>query len=134
MKFQRQAKLASGLHPINIVPMVNVIFLILMFSCLSPWLTSRPGIRVHLPRAITSDVIKDENLVIIVTGEDLVYFNKSIATIKELKTSLSKKNNRQLSVLIKADRRASVGRIVDVWNVCRAMGIERINIATNEGE
>jgi biopolymer transport protein ExbD len=134
MKFSQQAKLASGLHPINVVAMVNVIFLLLMFSFLTSWLTSPLGINVQMPKAITSDIIKDENLVIVVTGEDIVYFNKSIATIKELKTRLSKTGNRKLSVLIKADRRASMGRIVDVWNVCRAMGVERINIATNEGQ
>lgn len=134
MRFQRQAKLTLGLHPINIVPMVNIILLILMFSFLSTWLTSPLGIRVRLPKAITSDTIKDETLVITVTGEDIVYFNKSIATIKELKTSLNKNSNRKLSVLIKADRRASMGRIVDVWNTCRALGIERIHIATNQDQ
>ena len=134
MKFEQHLKPASGLHPINTVPMVNVILLIVMFSLLAPWLTSTSGILVQLPKAITSDTIKDDNLIITVTGEDIVYFNKSIATVKELRTRLSKNNNRQISVLIKADRRASVGRIVDVWNVCRALGIEHVNIATNQDQ
>jgi len=41
-------------------------------------------------------------------------------------------SNKHAPVLIKADRRASVGRIVDVWNLCRALGLERVNIATNQ--
>jgi biopolymer transport protein ExbD len=134
MKFQQHLKPASGLHQINVVPMVNVILLLVMFSLAAPWLTSSPGILVQLPKAITSDTIQDEPLIITVTGEDIVYFNKSIATVKELKTRIGKNRKGQLSVLIKADRRASLGRIVDVWNVCRAMGIEHINIATNQGQ
>jgi len=32
--------------------------------------------------------------------------------------------------MIKADRRSSMGRIVDIWDLCRQLGIEKINIAT----
>ena len=134
MKFQQQAKLQLGWHPINIVPMANVIFLLLLFLILTTPLTFQSGINVKLPKAVTSDTIKDENLVITITGENVIYFNNSLVTVKELQSKLNKKNNAKTSVLIKADRRASVGRIVDVWDICRILGIERINIATNQDQ
>ena len=37
------------------------------------------------------------------------------------------------SLFIKADRRASVGRIVEVWDLARDLGIPKINIATEVG-
>ncbi len=89
------------------------------------------GIRVKLPRAITGEFIKEENLTITITGEDIVYINKELTTIKELRKELTKPQYQGRPLLIKADRRASVGRIVDIWNLCRDLGIERINIATN---
>ena len=132
MQFQRQAKLQSGLNPIILVPMVNVIFLLLIFFVLTSPLTFQPGIKVRLPKAVTSDIIKEENLVITITGENVLYLNNALVTIKELKSKLSQPEAQKFSVLIKADRRASVGRIVDVWDLCRVLGIERINIATNQ--
>ena len=43
----------------------------------------------------------------------------------------SKSAGKDIPVMIKADRRASMGRIVDIWDLCRELNIERINIATN---
>ena len=54
---------------------------------------------------------------ITITGENIIYLNNSLVTIKELRAELNKHRNSKLSILIKADRRASVGRIVDVWDV-----------------
>ncbi|HDL09682.1 MAG TPA: hypothetical protein ENG39_00310, partial [Candidatus Omnitrophica bacterium] len=34
------------------------------------------------------------------------------------------------AILIKADKRASLGRIIQVWDVCREVGIQKLNIAT----
>ena len=134
MQFQRQAKIQLGFHPITILPMVNVIFLLLIFFILTSPLTFQPGIKVRLPKAVTSDIIKKENWVITITGENVIYLNNALVTIKELKTSLSQSDSQRLSVLIKADRRASVGRIVDLWDLCRVLGIEQINIATNQNQ
>lgn len=133
MKFQQSTKLQSGLHPINIVPMVNLIFLLLIFLVAISPLTHQAGINVRIPKAVTSDVIKEKNLVITITGEDVIYFNNALVTTQELKAALGASDNKKLSVLIKADRRSSMGRIVDVWDLCRILGIERINIATNQG-
>ena len=53
-------------------------------------------------------------------------------TLKELTKTLKSVKSAGRPLLIKSDRRASVGRIVDVWDLCRKLGIERINIATNQ--
>jgi biopolymer transport protein ExbD len=62
---------------------------------------------------------------------DVIYLRGQIVSAKDLKVQLSQFAAQNLPVLIKADRRASVGRIVDVWDLCRVVGIEKINIATD---
>jgi len=47
-----------------------------------------------------------------------------------LKQLLQKEKERTKGVLIKADKRASLGRIIQVWDICREMGIQKLNIAT----
>ena len=61
-----------------------------------------------------------------------VYLNKSHESLfdgglKKIISSLT-----AVSVLIKSDRRASLGRVVEVWDLCRDMGISQVNIATNQ--
>ncbi len=131
MKFKRQTKLDSGLKQIDLAPLVDVIFQLLIFFMLSSSFVFQSGIKVKLPRAITSEVIDEENIEIVVTSENIVYLENSIATMADLKTRLSKADSRKRPILIKADRRASLGRIIDIWDLCRELEIERVNIATD---
>jgi biopolymer transport protein ExbD len=39
---------------------------------------------------------------------------------------------RNQSILIKADKRALLGRVVEIWDTARDLGINQINIATNQ--
>lgn len=132
MKFKRRIHLQNGLEQLNITPLIDVIFQLLIFFMLTSSFAFPSGINVKLPKAVTSDVIKDENFVITITGENLIYLGQAAMNIKELEAELGKAANRTRPVLIKADRRASMGRIVDVWDLCRNLGVERINIATTQ--
>ena len=130
MKFKRNMKLENGLEQINMAPLIDVIFQLLIFFMLSSSFTFQSGINVKLPKAVTSDTVRDENFVITITSENVIYLGNQVLTIKELTGNLNTPAVRNRPILIKADRRASMGRIVDVWDLCRKIGIERINIAT----
>jgi len=132
MKFKRHTQLEHGLEQIDIAPLIDVIFQLLIFFMLSSSFTFQSGINVKLPKAVTSDVIKAENFIIAITSENVLYLNGAITTMKELTAQLNKPESKDKPLLIKADRRASFGRIVDVWDLCRNLGIERINIATHQ--
>ncbi len=88
------------------------------------------GIKVQLPKAITSDSIKEENIILTITSENVIYFNGSVITMREMRGELAKSVNKDRPILIKADHRASLGRVIDIWNLCRELGIEKINIAS----
>ena len=132
MRFKRHVKIEHGLGTIDIAPLVDMVFLLLIFFMLSSSFTFQSGITVKLPKAVTSDVIKENNFIITITSENIIYVNNKVMSITELQKELSKSVYRKRPILIQADRRASVGRIVDVWDLCRNLGIERINIATNQ--
>ncbi len=132
MQFRRPTRQLRGLEYINVTPLIDVILMLLIFFILSSSLSNQSGIKVKLPKAITSDAIKEENLTVTITSENVIYLNNKVVTIKELSRELKKPANKSRSILIKSDRRASMGRIVDVWDLCRDIGIERINIATDQ--
>ena len=134
MRFKRHLKMARGLEQINLAPLIDVIFLLMIFFMLSSSFAFQSGIHVKLPKAVTSDELQEDNLVLIISSENIVYWNDQVLTMEELKDKLTGFASFQRPILIKADRRASLGRIVDVWDLCRKLGIERINIATNPGQ
>lgn len=132
MRFKRHVKLERTLRTIDIAPLIDVVFLLLIFFMLTSSFIFQPGIKVNLPRAITSDMLSQENAVITITAESLIYYNRRLVTIKELTATLKSVASAHRPVLIKADRKASLGRIVEVWDICRQEGISRVNIATTQ--
>ena len=82
----------------------------------------------------STETIKNESLAIIITSENVMYVDGRVITMKVLRHELGKKQNRGHAILIKADRRASLGRIIDIWNLSRELGIQKINIASNQTE
>lgn len=134
MKFKRHLRSDLGLDRINMAPMIDIILQLLIFFMLTSSFTVQTGINVKLPRAVTSDVVREENFIVSVTSEDVMYFNNRIVTIKELRQLLKTPQKLRRPVLIKADRRAAMGRIVDIWDVCRELGIEKINFATSKDQ
>jgi len=132
VRIKRHLKLERTLRTIDIAPLIDVVFLLLIFFMLTSSFIFQPGIKVNLPRAITSEMLSEENAVISITAENLIYYRQKLVTIKELSSLLKGIASARLPVLIKSDRKASLGRIVVVWDICRQEGVHQVNIATTQ--
>lgn len=132
MRFKRHMELEHGLKQIDIAPLIDMVFQLLIFFMLTSSFIMQPGIKVNLPKAVTSEVVKFENIEIVISSENVTYLNGKVITTQELKNLLGQVAKKKQSILIKADRRASLGRVVEIWDMCRDSGIAQINIATNQ--
>ena len=132
-RLKRRTSSAKGQLDVTMkVPLIDVMFNLLIFFMLTSNFVFQPGIKVSLPKAITSEVINSENLVVTVTGQDLLFLNDNPITINELVVKLKEVKQKNASLLLKADTNASLGRVVEIWDLCRELGIQQINIATNQ--
>jgi len=125
-------ELEHGLRQIDIAPLIDMVFQSIIFFMLTSSFIIQAGIKINLPRAVTSEAVKLENIEIIISGENVTYLNGKVVTREELKTLLVQGTKNKLTVLIKADKRASLGRVVEIWDMCREAGVSQINIATNQ--
>jgi biopolymer transport protein ExbD len=130
MRFKRTRQRLKA--EFNMTPFIDVVFNLLIFFLLTSSYVFQPGIKINLPKAVTSEVLKEEPLVITVTSEDAIYLNDKIATVKELISKLNKVSKEKGTLLIKADKKASVGRVVEIWDMCREAGVPQVNIATSQ--
>ncbi len=130
MRFKRRTELKKG--QLDIAPLVDVVFLLLIFFMLTSSFIFQPGIKVNLPKAVTSEALHEKSLVILITNSDVIYLNDRAITTKELNSRLRITAKEKKPLLIKADRRASMGKIVEIWDMCRDAGISQINIATSQ--
>lgn len=130
MRFKRHVELEKG--QLDIAPLIDIVFQLLIFFMLTSSFIFQPGIKVNLPKAVTSEVIHEKNLIILITANNYIYLNDRLITMSELASRLRIAAKENKPLLIKADRRASLGKVVEVWDLCRDEGISQINIATSQ--
>jgi biopolymer transport protein ExbD len=109
------------------------IFFFISFSLLytlNPDVIKKLG--VELPKAKNvSEMPNRMKVVITLTAEDIIYFNKQVVTIKELKEKLAdlKKSNTLLMVSLYADKSVEFNSVVNVLDILNEIKITPISIA-----
>ena len=132
MKFKRRVILETGLKQIDIAPLIDCMFLLLIFFLLTSSFVIIPGIHIKLPKAVTAENLSTQTLTITITSEDLTYLYGEPKTLNEIETYI--KDKKFESIFIKSDRDASLGVVVRIWDICKRLGIEKIGIATTAVE
>lgn len=109
------------------------IFFFISFSLLytfSPFRIQK--LNVKLPQASNTAPIESVNEVnITLTNEGLIYLDKELVTIKELKEKIldKYKANPKVSVMLNADKLSRFKEVVKVLDILSGMGIKQLNIA-----
>ena len=132
MRFKKRAIVESGLRQIDIVPLIDCVFLLIIFFMLTSSFIVVPGVNVKLPKALKPEEINSRSLTIVISSEDIIYIDSKPYTIAEVENYLRK--GKHTSIFIKADRDASLGVVVKIWDICKRLNIERIGIATTYEE
>lgn len=115
--------------PVDIAPMIDVVFQQLIYFLLTSSFVLSPGIRVTLPKAATSRRLAASNVVITLTKDHVMYWGEEVVTLKELRRRL-KEGGGANAVLIRADRHAYVDKLIELWDLCRDSGYQEVHIAT----
>lgn len=128
MRFKRKVFLEKG--RLDIAPLIDVVFLLLIFFMLTSSFIFQPGIRVNLPKAVTSEVLHKKLLVITVTEDNELYLKERPISGDELVSRVTMAGRDEQPLLIKADKDADLGKIIELWDLCRKVDIKQISIAT----
>jgi len=117
---------------IEIIPMIDVIFFLLVFFMVSTLsMTINRGLPVNLPTAATSQRDLRENLNLTLTQDGEIFLNKEPITLQDLgprvKTGLA--SEPELMVIINADGEVRHHTVVEVMDELRLAGISRLAIA-----
>ncbi|MBN2461260.1 MAG: biopolymer transporter ExbD [Candidatus Cloacimonetes bacterium] len=117
---------------LNIISLIDVVLLLLIFFMLTTRFVEQPGMKLDLPSASTADKTTVKELELIVTAEGELYLNEQRIVLddlaKDMKSMLRESHERTL--VLKADRNVSHGRIVEIMDISRSSGVDKIIIAT----
>ena len=125
MKF-REKRITKSI--INLTPMVDMLFLILLFFLVTSSFIEQPNIKLELPSTKYASTSKLEEQVLTISQDGKLFFqNKPVERenlIPVLKSTFSKQEDKTL--VLKADKRVTYGVIIDIMDAAKGAGLKRI--------
>ena len=122
---------AGLMSDINVTSLVDVMMtLLIIFIIVAPMLEQ--GIDVNLPTAEPKHIDVRDVLTITVSENERVYLEDQRVTLEELKDRLAsiKTARDDVAVVIKADTELKYGKVIEVLDAVREVGITRLAMAT----
>jgi biopolymer transport protein ExbD len=129
MTFKTHCQISKGL--VDPAPLVNVVFLLLLFFILNSPLVMQRGIKVVLPPSTMPFVSTFQTLVVTAARDDLLFFNDQPIGIDKLEQALhgAVQQGRGHELIIKADAHVSHGTVTEIMSAALRAGIPVVNIA-----
>ncbi len=131
MRFREESKQNSSL--LDITPIVDTVFNLLIFFALSLNFISTPGIQVNLPKSTAKEIAQEKkDLRVVMTSSNQLYINEKPVDLKGLRTRFRKaaESDRETQILIQADQQVAHGKVVEVMDLARNAGLRRLAIVT----
>jgi biopolymer transport protein ExbD len=131
MRFQKEAKNNPSL--LDITPIVDTVFNLLIFFALSLNFISTPGIRVQLPKSSAQEITREKrDLRVVLTAKGQFFLNEKPVDLAGLGDQFrnAARSNRETQILIQADQRVPHGKVVEVMDLARSAGLHRLAIVT----
>ena len=119
---------------LDMTPLVDVVFLLIIFFMLSTTFIVLPGIQVNLPKASSEKVtVEREEIVLSVDEKGEFYFNKDRVSDETMRARLDNAatGNKEVQILLKGDTGAQYGRVVGLLDMIRACNLHRVAIMTS---
>ncbi len=118
-------------YPILMAAVFNLFLLILLFLIYCSSFSRPAGFEVFIPSGVESENLQNDQTITI-TAENIFYLNGKVVTLNELRKNLAKIDYSHRNIFIRVDRHSSMGRVMDVWDLCRAMGNAQVHIVTDQ--
>lgn len=113
---------------INVTPLIDVLFLLLIFFMVSSTFIEKPGIDLTLPQAKTAELSRTENTIVSVDKDGNIFINAEKVPAEKLEKKLAavqlKKHDDQL--VLQADENVPYKIIVFIMDTARNIGFKNI--------
>ena len=135
MNFRNHTK-RRGQTEVSLTPLVDIVFILLIFFLITSTFVQNPGIEVDLPKSTNSPTaIESDNIIMAVTKNGVVIHEGKTMSADQLRKRLAEHYKVQADqlIVIQADSAAAHGKVVELMDLAQSTGFSRLAIATEEG-
>ena len=120
-------------NEINLTPMLDVVFIMLIFFIVTATFIKEAGIQVTRPDAITAESQEDAAILIAISANDEIWIDRREVEPRGLRTHIERLHleNPKGSIVIQADENSTNETLVQVMEAAKAVGVANVAIATD---
>ncbi len=120
---------------INIAPLMDMVFILLIFFVVTTVFVEETGIEVQRPTATSARELEKNSILIAVSREGRIVYGGEEYTLNGIRALVARElSERQLPVIILVDEWARSGSLVDVIDECKLAGAKTVSIAARREE
>jgi biopolymer transport protein ExbD len=118
---------------INLSPMIDCIFILLIFFIVTTVFVEEPGVEIIKPSASLDAELEKNSIIIAISADNkVVYGGKELGVAGVGARVRQLLNKDDLPVIIQADYRADHGVFSDVWSEVKNAGAKKISVSTEQ--
>lgn len=119
---------------INMTPMLDVVFIMLIFFIVTATFVKEAGIDVNRPEAATAVQKERANILVAISDKGEIWINKRQVDARAVQANIERLHaeNPQGSVVIQADKKATTDTLIKVMDAARSAGVFDVSIAAQE--
>jgi len=119
---------------VDLTPMLDVVFIMLIFFIVTASFVKESGIDVNRPDAATAEVKQKGNILVAITETNQIWIDRRQVDVRSVRANIERihAENPQGSVVIQADKNSKNGLLVQVMDASRQAGVSNVSIAANE--
>jgi biopolymer transport protein ExbD len=128
---RRQRKASAEEAEVDLTPMLDVVFIMLIFFIVTASFVKESGMDVNRPDAATAVVKPRGNILVAITPSGQIWIDKRQVDVRSIRANLERlyAENPQGAVIIQADEESKNGLLVAVMDAAKLAGIEKVSIA-----
>jgi biopolymer transport protein ExbD len=121
---------------INMGPLIDMVFLLLIFFVVTTSFVKEAGIDVQRSSAATAEVKSQGNIMVGVTAEGDVYMEGKRIDVRSVRALIERAlaEDPESGVVVVADKHSETGDIVQVMDQCRLAGAKNVSLAAKREE
>ncbi|MFV8781229.1 ExbD/TolR family protein [Microbulbifer sp. SA54] len=118
---------------IDLTPMLDVVFIMLIFFIVTATFIKEPGVDVVKPEATTAD-LKAASILVAINDNDEIWIAKEQVDDRQVKNTLERlyAENPKGWLVIQPDKKASIEKVALIADAARIIGIEKVSVATEK--
>jgi biopolymer transport protein ExbD len=116
---------------VNLTPMLDVVFIMLIFFIVTASFVKESGMEISRPDAATAVMKERGNILVAITPSGQIWIDRRQVDVRSVRANIERLHaeNPQGAVVIQADRDSKNGLLVEVMDAAKLAGVESISIA-----